>query len=262
AALDIDYKCAFRNTYQLLDYLNSSDESKGKAFCELYSKAGYLAGIGQFSTRWGSALAVVDSYMASPNYKDEFKDIYDALKAAAKDHSVSAEGLDTFCDAWRKAAANGNSFYNSQIAVVRSMHEEATKAYWKQYGIRLPLTRAVLLTTATATEITTKLGDKDYTTDAIIKKTNAKFSGNVGGKSGSSVKAGKFLVDEIAWLRKFLDTADELTDGHLKKAHDVFRYLIKEGYYTLDSDITLTGYKGQQATLTCGKPTDPVSKSS
>ncbi|KAJ2763168.1 hypothetical protein IWQ56_004891 [Coemansia nantahalensis] len=258
AALDIDYQCAFRITYKLLDYVNSWDANGGKAYCGYNDNSGYLVGIGRFTTRWSSALAVVDNYIATPHYKGEFKDLYGALKEASLEQTASVDKLAGFCDAWGKAAANGNHFYFSQIAVIRSMYEAPTKPYWKKYRIRLPLTRAAIISTAMANG----LGETGKTVGAVIARTNAKFSGNVSGKSGNSVRVGGFMVDEIAWLSKFLDSTDELAGYAHKEANNVFRSLIRGEFYTLSSEVSFTDYKDRCVVLTCRKLSDRVNNSS
>ncbi|KAJ2774021.1 hypothetical protein IWQ56_000766 [Coemansia nantahalensis] len=248
---NINYTCAFRVTYQLLGHLNTGDDKGGWGQCGSNNNAGYMAGFARFTTRWGSALAVVDEYKASPHYQNEFDALYDALKTAAKDQSPSVEKLDGFCEAWTKAMANGNYLVLSQIDVARKLFDLPTRTHLKTYGIKLPLTRAALVYTAMANG----LSDTDAGLGAVIKKTNAKFTANVAGKSGNSVKVGDFEVDEAVWLGKFLDVSDDLTNKVHSLMDDVFRRLIKDKQFTLSSTLKFKGLGDKQLTFTCNKLT-------
>ncbi|KAJ2699070.1 hypothetical protein H4R19_005555 [Coemansia spiralis] len=254
AALDIDYKCAFRITYQLFGFVSTGVAINGQDSCNLYVGEGIVAGIGRFISRWGSLLAVVDNYKASGHYLGEFDDVYNATVTAAREQTGSTIGLEGFCPAWHSATKNGNYLYNSQVSVVRSQYEEPTKVYWKKYGIRLPLTRAAM----TMVAITNGLGETGGTVGAAITLTNSKFTANVTGSSGSTLRIGQYMVDESEWLKKLLDSADELGGYGNALILDNFRELIKGGYYTLSSTFTYQAATGP-VTLTCHKLNEPSS---
>ncbi|KAJ2715612.1 hypothetical protein H4R19_001104 [Coemansia spiralis] len=254
AAIEIDTKCAFRITYQLIGYLNTGLIDGAEAECDAQTGAGYAAGIGKFSTKSGNALAVVDQYIASPEYKGEFKDVHDALAKAATEHSVSTDGLSGFCPAWEKAAKSGDSFHMAQVTVIRGSYEKPMLTLAKALKIKFPLTRAALLSTALANG----LGDAQAGLGAVIAATNALFTHSVKGTSGNRVTIGKFKVDEIVWLGKFLDTLDTLSAGVDTRTAEVFRDIIATGSYKLDSTTVFQGFDGKQVTLTCKKLTDPA----
>ncbi|KAJ2710702.1 hypothetical protein H4R19_003620 [Coemansia spiralis] len=257
AALNIDYQCAFRITYQLLGYVNTGYPVNARAACGGNDDSGITAGIGRFTSRWGSLLAVVDTYKASGHYLGEFDDVYNATVTAAREQKGATIGLGGFCAAWIKASENGNALYNSQISVVRSLFEEPTKVYWKKYRIRLPLTRAAL----TIVALTNGLGETGKSVGAAITLTNSRLNATISGSSGSTLRIGNYMVDEIEWLKKFLDAADELASFNQYGTNNILREVIKGGHYTLSSAITLQGKDGP-ITMTCRKLNDPTESAS
>ncbi|KAJ2774295.1 hypothetical protein IWQ57_000894 [Coemansia nantahalensis] len=252
---DINFTCAYRISYQLIGYVSNNDVSGGWAQCKP-SNVGYTAGFARFTTQYGSVLAVVDNYKESSHYKEEFDDIYEAIKTAASDPNSPNAKLDGFCDAWAKAAKNGSYFALSQIVVARKMYETPTKAYVKEYKIKFPLTRAALIYLAMSNGV----GETGKTLGAMIKKTNAKFTADVTGESGNSLKVGQYSVDEAKWLGALLDETDSAAFAFQSDVLSVFRTLINDKQFKLSSTITFKGLQGKQVKLTCKKLTASMSK--
>ncbi|KAJ2800087.1 hypothetical protein H4R21_003312 [Coemansia helicoidea] len=246
-----DYTCAFRITYQLLGHLNTGDDKGGWDMCKQDSVVGYVAGIARFTTSKGTVLDVVDDYKASPNYKDEFDALYEAIKTAAKDKSAAVDKLEGFCDAWTEAAGNGGQFATSQINVARKIYDVPTRTYVKKHAIKFPLTRAALVFVGMAHG----LGDSGALLGGVIEATNAKFTADVEGESGNSVKVGTFKVDEAEWLSKFLDVSDELSNTAHKRMSDVFRGLVEDKQFKLSSTLKFKGLGDKQLTFKCKKTT-------
>ncbi|KAJ1726235.1 hypothetical protein LPJ61_005329, partial [Coemansia biformis] len=239
----INYTCAFRITYRLISYVNTNQVSGGESGCgQSNSGSGYISGIGMFTTRYGSALAEIKNYANTTHYKGEFDNILPALTKVVADVSGSVDGLDGYCDAWKKAAENGKSFYNAQVKVVRDMYETPAIAAAKQLKIKLPLTRATMVMVAMSNGV----GEDGSTIGAIIKNTNAKFTGDVKGSSGYTLKVGSHRVDEIEWLKTFLSTRDEMSPGWVGGYEEVIRNIIEAGSYTFGDKLTFKGYNGQQ----------------
>ncbi|KAJ1725094.1 hypothetical protein LPJ61_005675 [Coemansia biformis] len=242
-----DSTCAYRIGFQLISYMNTGMLKGGEASCTNNNEEGYRAGIGLFTTKYGSVLAVVNEYMKSPDYKDEFKDVIEQLKKTAAAQS-GPEGLDTFCDAWSKAALNAGPFFDAQVTVLRSMYEAPALKAAKGLKIRLPLTKAAM----TQAALTNGLGNDGKTIGAVITATNKKFDENYVGPSDSTLKVNGHEVDEIEWLKEFLNAKDVLADKEVQFS-DVFRSVLRRGYFTLSDEIEFKGLEGKDVSIDCSK---------
>ncbi|KAJ1719826.1 hypothetical protein LPJ61_006246 [Coemansia biformis] len=215
------------------------------------SDSGYTAGIAQFNTKDGSALKVVDKYKDGSNYQDEFEAVYAALEKAAKDKSASTDGLTDFCDAWTTAAGNGNAFYSAQVAVARSMLEKNAKQSTWTIGLKYPLSKSLMMLTA----FSNGYGKDGSTLGGIIAAADKKFDADTPGDSGNTLKIGEYSVDEMEWVKAFLDAKDELSGDSSSKQSDVIRNIIKGGYYKFNQSFKVKGINGKSVSFTCGNPT-------
>ncbi|KAJ2711017.1 hypothetical protein H4R19_003455 [Coemansia spiralis] len=247
----INYTCAYRNGYQLIGYLNTRIAKGGDSYCEAIQNSGYYAGIIKFTIQYGSALAVVEKYMEDENYKEEFKDVYEPLKKLVAAKSSASDGFDDFCPAWKKAATNGNSFFDAQMAVARNMYEIPALNMAKRFKLRFkyPLTRFAV----TQFAIIGGLGEDGRTIGGIMKATNAKITADVTGESDSQLTVGTFKVDEIEWLKLFLNTAINSSTNYYIPVFDVLSDLVTKGNYNLSSTTRFKGFDGKTVTLQCTK---------
>ncbi|KAJ1722686.1 hypothetical protein LPJ61_005904 [Coemansia biformis] len=247
---NINYKCAFRVTYQLLGYLNTGKVTGGYSECSKSDGGdGYVAGIMSFTTKWGSMLDVVNAYKATPNYKKEFDALIPTLEKYSKETSGSVEGLDKLCDAWGAASKNSNYFKNAQISVARSQYDYPALNATESLNLRFPISKSVMINTA----IVGGLGNSGYELGAVFGATNATIKGDVKGGSGSTLTIDKYSVDEIAWLSTFLDTRDKLSKSSSKPVTDIYRGLIKNGFYKFSDTIAFTGFDNKQVSIACNK---------
>ncbi|KAJ2711018.1 hypothetical protein H4R19_003456 [Coemansia spiralis] len=223
----------------------------GDSYCRAEQDNGYVGGIIRFTVQYGSALTVVEKYMEDKNYKDEFKDVYEELKKRAAAQSTVTDGFDDFCVAWRKAATNGNSFFDAQMAVARNMYEIPALNIAKRLNLRFkyPLTRFAV----TQFAITGGIGEDGRTIGGIMKVTNAKITADVVGKSDSQLTVGTFKVDEIEWLKQFLLTAINSSTDHYIPVFSVLTDLAIMGNYNLSSTTQFKGFGGNTVTLQCDK---------
>ncbi|KAJ2715613.1 hypothetical protein H4R19_001105 [Coemansia spiralis] len=237
--------CASGITYQLIGYLNTKDIDNVGSYCKPWAAVGYVAGIGLFNTNAGSILAVVDKFMASSDYKDEFKGVYDALKKAAETKATSTAGLEALCPAWVKASATGDAFYNAQVSVFRELKEAPLKSSLKKY--KLPITKAVILQYS----VTNGVADTGFGVGAVIKDTDAAFTDNFEGTSGSTLTIGDYKVDEIEWLYQFMEVADGKAKGLTAGFSKILSSLVRKTDYKLSSAITFTGFSKKKVTIDC-----------
>ncbi|KAJ2715611.1 hypothetical protein H4R19_001103 [Coemansia spiralis] len=247
----INYTCAYRNGYQMIGYLNTRMAKDGDSYCRAEQDNGYVGGIIRFTVQYGSALAVVEKYMEDENYKEEFKDVYEELKKRAAAQSTVTDGFDDFCVAWKKAATNGNSFFDAQMAVARNMYEIPALNMAKRFKLRFkyPLTRFAV----TQFAITGGIGEDDRTIGGIMKATNAKITADVTGESNSQLTVGTFKVDEIEWLKLFMDKASDAAGAYYAPVVKVLNDLITKGNYNIGSTTRFKGFDGKTVTLQCTK---------
>ncbi|KAJ2781086.1 hypothetical protein H4R18_003081 [Coemansia javaensis] len=253
----IDYKCAGNINYQLINYLNTNSLNRTGATCYKGNgdKSGYTAGIVNFSTQYGDALGVISLYAKDPTYNKEFDALIPTLQKYAQETSGSVEGLDKFCDAWESAANNGRAFYEIQVKYARENYDKPAQLAARYPRLRFPISKSVVFDTA----VTNGLGDEGNSLGALIAATNSTITADDSGDSGSTLAVGKFSIDEIKWLTKFLDIREEKSGDNGKGHIAAYRSLIDRKAYMFDGTIEFIDSNSKKIQISCNKAAESTS---
>ncbi|KAJ2312263.1 hypothetical protein H4R23_001884 [Coemansia sp. Cherry 401B] len=239
--------CSVYNSYQLVNLqLSGVKGSVGtKCFKDIGGR-GYVAGFINFSTNRRDALWVVDQFRQTANYAGEFDVYYNTLEANAWAKSGSTQNLDGFCDAWKKANTNPE-FFGIQTNVMRQLYDQPAYTFFKQLGGKYAVTRSVLFNTA----ITNGFDGGPNTLASLIVTTNQNFTKKTTGSSGNSLSVNGYQVDEIVWLKKFLDVRLN-ANGYADQSNiNSYRYIINNGAYDWKPSVKVLDNSGKVVSVDC-----------
>ncbi|KAJ1895952.1 hypothetical protein LPJ66_004281 [Kickxella alabastrina] len=176
--------CSKSIAINITSICKNGDTNSHHDYCEyLGDGRGITAGIAGFCTGTGDAWEVIQAYHNKTGGIDEFTPMDAKLKQYAKSESDSKIGLGNYC----KDAA-------------------------KKLGLNLCITQGQLFDTSIQHG---PYDDKDGML-TLIKETSAKFKANASRLSKSTLTINGHKVDEIVWLKKFL----EVRTSHLKNPRD------------------------------------------
>ncbi|KAJ2767037.1 hypothetical protein IWQ56_003483 [Coemansia nantahalensis] len=196
---------------------------------------GYYAGYINFSTKYGSALQVINEFIKTGNGA-QFSALHPILKDYASTGNGAVAGLDGFCGAWKAAAAaNPGAFLDAQTSVVNAVYGAAAMRHAQGRGIQFGLTKAALLDIA----IVNGIGAGKNAIDDIVRLTDAASTLIENNLSGVKIRVNGKDVDEINWLQTLLNKWLEVNPAAQPHAH-VFLDLIAGRQYSFDSKISLT----------------------
>ncbi|KAI7830146.1 lysozyme-like domain-containing protein [Kickxella alabastrina] len=182
--------CSKSIAIKITSIYENGDTNTHHDYCEyLGDGRGITAGIAGFCTGTGDAWEVIQAYHNKT-----------ALKQYAKSESDSKVGLGNYCKVWRNWA-NPINFFD------RPRMKPETRS-WSQ----LCITQGQLFDASIQHG---PYDDKDGML-TLIKETSAKFKANTSGLSNSTLIINGHKVDEIVWLKKFL----EVRTSHLKNPRD------------------------------------------
>ncbi|KAJ2781084.1 hypothetical protein H4R18_003079 [Coemansia javaensis] len=251
SAAPTNYACAGAINYQVITILNTGSTTKDGSRCIQGAEGeGYTVGFANFSTIYGDALAVVQGYMKAPTYKGEFDKYLPVLQQNAAGRDGTVEGLEGFCDAWAAASKETLPFFSAQIDVARAMYDKPSLLYARKLKLKFPVGKSILFDTA----VTDGFGQKGNGVGAMVSATNAQFTKDAPGNSGSTLNINGHKVDEIVWYRAYLDVRDKLATNPNTKTHTkVYRSILDNGGQGFNEKISFTGPDGKKTTAKCGK---------
>ncbi|KAJ1894880.1 hypothetical protein LPJ66_004922 [Kickxella alabastrina] len=178
-------------------------------YCEdLGDGRGYTAGIAGFCTGTGDAWEVIQAYHKLTGGKDDFTPMDATLAKYAKSGSDSTKGLEKYCSVFEKLGKSDTRFQQVQINSRDKMYLKPAQDAAAKLGLKFHISEGQLFDTSIQHG---PYDDKDGLL-TLIKETNNSFKANALGDSGSTLNINGKNVDEIIWLKKFLDIREE----HLK----------------------------------------------
>ncbi|KAJ2781085.1 hypothetical protein H4R18_003080 [Coemansia javaensis] len=232
----------------LISYLNAHKVGGGGGVCSVGAPGtGYVAGIGAFTTQYGSALDVIKAYKAGGSYRGVFDQLLPTLETYAAQSSGSTAGLDSFCAAWEAASANGQAFRAAQVSVIRSKFEEPALQLAASLGVRFELTKSLLLDTA----LVNGLAGTNGGLAEIIAATNNAFTASQAAPSGSALTIGNLTVDEAQWIQSFLDARTAVAPGRALDHIAAYRSLLAGSQFAFADRISFTDATGRGVTIAC-----------
>ncbi|KAJ2770006.1 hypothetical protein IWQ56_002334 [Coemansia nantahalensis] len=194
---------------------------------------GYYAGYINFSTKYGSALQVINEFIKTGDGA-QFSALLSTLRDYASTGNGAVSGLEGFCGAW-VAAAKSSVFLDAQTSVVNAVYGAAAIQHAQSRGIRFGLTKAALLDIA----IVNGVGAGKNAIDDIVQRADAASTLIENNLSGVNIRVNGKDVDEINWLQTLLNKWLEVNPAAQPHAH-VFLDLIAGRQYSFDSKISLT----------------------
>ncbi|KAJ2161749.1 hypothetical protein GGF46_001253 [Coemansia sp. RSA 552] len=219
--------------------------------CEETSDSGIVAGILNFNTMDGNVYRVVSNYNDREGANTSvFSDFLPTLKDYADSGSSSLKGLKgTFCDAWR--SLDGDSIFNSaQDEIwINDYRDPGEKV---AVGAGLSFTLSMIVLTDTAIYIGSPNDSNKL--QKLVDATNDKvvdYSGYDDIESGKMMTVGDsgVEVDEIKWLRVFLDLREKKYKGQAKMNLKTYRELIKQRQWQPDFPVTAYNWNNKPVTI-------------
>ncbi|KAJ2646457.1 hypothetical protein IWW40_005409 [Coemansia sp. RSA 1250] len=244
---ELKVDCDANIMYKLISFFETNNPDYDARQCSRSSESGFSAGIVNFSTRYGDALAVIEQIESDSNYNGQFDDMKPALERYAESSSSSTSGISEFCEQWVAVADSKVDFLGHQINVLNKKYYEPAYEYISDMNLEYALTKTVLFDTA----IAHGAGSGSSSLGGLIKKTNSKFTKDTGGPSGSTIKVGDYEVDEITWLEKYLDAREELGSSYDKIRIKSYRNLIRDKNYDFDWPARVFDWNDERKDLPC-----------
>ncbi|KAJ2851946.1 hypothetical protein IWW36_000719 [Coemansia brasiliensis] len=244
---ELKIDCDANIMYKLISFFETNDSKYDARQCSKSSENGFSAGIVNFSTRYGDALAVIEQIEGDSNYEGQFDDMKPTLEKYAGSSSSSTSGILDFCEKWEAVADSKVDFLDHQINVLNKQYYAPAYEYINDMDLEYALTKTVFFDTA----ISHGSGSGSSSLGGLIKKTNSKFTKNTDGPSGSKIKVGEYEVDEIAWLEKYLDVREELGSSYDTIRIKSYRNLIKDKNYDFDWPAKVFDWNNKQKDIPC-----------
>ncbi|KAJ2448896.1 hypothetical protein EV183_005185 [Coemansia sp. RSA 2336] len=244
---EIKIDCDANIMYKLISFFETNNPNYDARQCSTSSSTGFAAGIVNFSTRYGDALAVIEHVEGDSNYKGQFDEMKPTLQKYAESSSSSTSGISDFCEKWEAVADSEVRFLDHQITVLNKKYYEPAYEYINDMSLEYALTKTVFFDTA----IAHGSGSGSSSLGGLIEKTNSRFATNTDGPSGSKIKVGDYEVDEITWLEKYLDVREELGSSYDKIRIKSYRNLIRDKNYDFDWPARVYDWNDERKDLPC-----------
>ncbi|KAJ2721278.1 hypothetical protein GGI07_004058 [Coemansia sp. Benny D115] len=230
------------NVFQIgnikFQYGNCEKDNEGK---------GYAAGIANFCTGTGDAWEVIQAYHKINGGSDEFSKYDKVLAERAKSGSGSIAGLEGFCDVWKGTGVN-QKFWSAQGEVYDKLYYTPSQNFADKLGMKLSVSQAAMYDAAISRGTSNSTGSLG----GMISETNKGITKDISGDSNSTLKIGKYSVDEVKWLGMFLDVWAKYQDKGANSVHiKSFKYIIQKKEYTWVHEIEVLNNEGKPGNLTC-----------
>ncbi|KAJ1645741.1 hypothetical protein J3B02_001813 [Coemansia erecta] len=256
--------CAKSIALQITNIYENGDTNFHYDYCEnLHDGRGYTAGIVGFCTGMEDAWQVIQEYHRSTGGNDAFSPFDSQLKKLADTGSDSTNKIKGYCKVWKTLGKTDTRFRQAQELIRDRKHVDPSQKYADQLGLKFSISQAQLYDTAV------EHGDGSGPDDlrGLIKRTNQEFKANVPGDSGSILDINGHRVDEIVWLKRFLDVrTDDLEHPRQEEnqggnywASTVYRvksyrYAVDRKEYEWSGSVTILDNDGKPTTVSCAMP--------
>ncbi|KAJ1720558.1 hypothetical protein LPJ53_004837 [Coemansia erecta] len=241
------------NLFQLdsiqFDYANCGEDDTGN---------GFAAGIVNFCTGTGDAWQVIEAYHNITGGDDEFTSLDKTLAAYAEDGNGSTAGIENFCGLWAEASKK-QAFMDAQNQVLEALYFDPSQTYADSVNLTLSVTQAQLYDTA----ISHGASDSYNSLGGMISLTNSRFSRDIPGNSTSTLQIGGFNIDEIEWLKEFLNVrAGYSVEGDATNSIRAYILILQLQEYSWTDQITVLDNDDKQVVISCADSYMPSADSS
>ncbi|KAJ2237125.1 hypothetical protein IWW45_001243 [Coemansia sp. RSA 485] len=223
---------------------------------------GITAGIAGFCTGTGDAWEMIKIYHQLSGGTDDFSPMDSILEKYANSNSDSQAGLEDYCKVFADLGKNDAKFRQAQDKIRDETYLAPSQKLADQVGLKLSISQGQMYDTG----LMHGPGDDPDGLASIIKETSESFTSNQTGDSGSTLTINGNQVDEIVWLKKFLEVrSDHLTNprdpenqGGNYWAQTLYRIesyqnAIDQKEYKWTSSVKLLDNDGGPITVTCSK---------
>ncbi|KAJ2798597.1 hypothetical protein H4R21_003863, partial [Coemansia helicoidea] len=230
-------------------------------YCEnLKDGRGYTAGIAGFCTGTGDAWEVIQRYHKMTGGRDAFSPMDAVLARYANSGSDSTAGLQDYCKVWERLGKGDAQFRSAQNSLRDDTYFDPAQAAADRLGLKLDVSRAQLYDTA----IQHGTGDDKDSLGALIKYTNEKLPTSAPKTSGSTLTINGQKVDEIAWLKTFIQVREadlrnpreSANRGGNYWAQTTYRtksyaYIIGQGQFMFGRSVRILDNDGKPMSVSC-----------
>ncbi|KAJ2817642.1 hypothetical protein IWW50_006100, partial [Coemansia erecta] len=252
--------CSKDIALRLTNIYENGDTDFHYDYCEnIKDGRGFTSGIAGFCTGTGDAWEFIQEYHKLTGGNDDFSPMDKVLAKYAESGSDSTSGLENYCKVWEKLGKTDLKFQQAQDMVRDKMYFNPSQKLADELGLKFDVTRGELYDTG----IQHGMGGADGL-EALIKDTSDSFTSDATGDSGSTLKVNGYNVDEIVWLRKFIDVVnDDLKNPKDKEnqggdawADDMYRtesytHMIDARTYMYGNSVEALDNDGNSITVNC-----------
>ncbi|KAJ2760887.1 hypothetical protein IWQ56_005382 [Coemansia nantahalensis] len=254
--------CAKDIAMRITNIYENGDTAFHYDYCEdLKDGRGYTAGIAGFCTGTADAWEVIQEYHRMTGGKDDFSPMDGTLSKLAKSGGASVAGLSDYCEVWEKLGKSDTKFQKAQDAIRDQMYLYPSQKAADKLGLKLDISRAQMYDTG----IQHGTGDDRDGLLALIAQTSKSFTADAPGKSPSTLNINGKKVDEIVWLKKFIQVREADLKNPKEKDNQggnywaqttyrtkSFSYMIDQGEFKWSKTVKLLDNDGNPTTVTCG----------
>ncbi|KAJ2236036.1 hypothetical protein IWW45_002101 [Coemansia sp. RSA 485] len=251
--------CAKSLALQITNIYENGDTKFHYDYCEnLHDGRGFTAGIVGFCTGTSDAWEVIKVYHKLTGGNDAFSPLDKRLEQLADNESDSTSGISDYCKIWENLAKSDSRFRQAQDTIRDETYIDPSQKQADQLGLRFSISQAQLYDTG----VQHGTGNDADGLGGLIKRTNSKFKSDASGDSGSTLNINGHKVDEIVWLKKFLDVRtddlkhprEEENRGGNYWAQTVYRvksyrYAIDKKEYSWDGSVQVLDNDGKPTTV-------------
>ncbi|KAJ2848200.1 hypothetical protein IWW36_003442 [Coemansia brasiliensis] len=251
--------CSKDIALRLTNIYENGDTDFHYDYCEnIKDGRGFTAGIAGFCTGTGDAWEVIQAYHKLTGGKDDFSPMDSVLQKYAADSSSSTSGLGDYCSIWAKLGKSDIKFQQAQDSIRDNLYYNPSQKEADKLGLKFDISRGEIYDTGIQHGTDT---DPDGL-PSLINDTNQKFTSDETGSSGSTLTINGHKVDEIVWLKKFIEVRDDdLTHPKEKDnqggntwAGDLYRtksytYMIDAGTYMFGKSVKALDNDGNSITI-------------
>ncbi|KAJ2390065.1 hypothetical protein H4S02_002051, partial [Coemansia sp. RSA 2611] len=254
--------CSKDIALRLTNVYENGDTEFHYDYCEnINDGRGFTAGIAGFCTGTADAWEVIKEYHKLTGGNDDFTPMDGLLEKYALAEDESTSGIEDYCSVWEKLGQSDKKFQQAQDTIRDQMYYNPSQKEADKLGAKLDVTRGEIYDTG----IQHGTGEGEDGLAALIGYTNAAFSSDQTGDSGSTLSINGKQVDEIVWLKKFITIRDEdlknpkepeNQGGDMVWADDDYRtksysYMIDAGTYMFGKSVKVLDNDGNPITVEC-----------
>ncbi|KAJ2553454.1 hypothetical protein EV175_002931 [Coemansia sp. RSA 1933] len=194
--------CAKDIAIMITGIYENGDTESHYDYCEDVSDGrGFTAGIAGFCTGTGDAWMVIEEYKNKTGSFGDFEPMAADLEKYAKDGSGSTAGLDDYCRVWESLGNSDTNFQIAQDDIRDQQNYDPAEEASNKLGLKLDISQVQIYDTG----IQHGAGNDPDGLLSIIKETSESFTNDQPGDSGSTLSINGHQVDEIVWLKRFIE---------------------------------------------------------